>query len=92
MDKIAPDKWKHFFVGILMGAALQALALYVVPQHYVAGIVISLFFVIAVSYGFELFSLITKKGHYDIGDAVAGTIGGAIGIVIALVIKLLFMP
>ena len=77
--KIAPDKWKHFFVGILMGVILQIFIWYLMPQHYGTAILISSILVVAISYGFELFSLVTKKGHYDILDAVAGIIGGVIG-------------
>mgnify|MGYP001554634179 CR=1 FL=1 len=29
--KIAPDKWKHFYVGIVMGAVLEVAALLVFP-------------------------------------------------------------
>ncbi|MEP7233555.1 MAG: hypothetical protein ABI691_25065 [Ginsengibacter sp.] len=89
MIRIAPDKWKHFFVGIGMGATLQILAWYIMPQHLVAGIAIAFAFVILISYGFELFSLITKRGHYEILDAVAGVIGGIIGIA-AIVLFLSF--
>ncbi len=82
--KIAPDKWKHFFVGILMGATLQIVMWFFMPQHYRIGILITFVLVVVISYGFELFSLITKKGHYDILDAVAGIIGGVIGMGIVL--------
>lgn len=84
MVKIAPDKWKHFFVGILMGAALQISISHMLEVSRFAAIVITFILVIAISYGFELFSLITKKGHYDIWDAVAGIIGGVIGMAIVL--------
>ena len=49
-------------------------------QHSGRAILISFILVVAISYGFELFSLVTKKGHYDILDAVAGLMGGVIGI------------
>lgn len=88
MAKITPDKWKHFFVGIVMGAILQIFTLYVMPLHYFLSIITSFILVIAISYGFELFSLITKKGHYDIGDAVAGIAGGFIGMVFILLFQL----
>lgn len=88
MIKIAPDKWKHFFVGILMGATLQIFMWYFMPQYYVTGVLISFILVVAISYGFELFSLITKKGHYDILDAVAGIIGGVVGMGIILLFLL----
>ncbi|MEO8111507.1 MAG: hypothetical protein ABI594_15790 [Ginsengibacter sp.] len=86
MIKIAPDKWKHFFVGIVMGATLQAFAWYLFPTHFIAGIIASSIIVIAISYGFEIFSLITKRGHYEILDAIAAIIGGAIGIAIILLV------
>ncbi len=88
MIKISPDKWKHFFVGILMGTALQIFAWYLMPQHFLTGAIITFILVVAISYGFEVLSLVTKKGHYDIFDAVAGTIGGAIGMTIVLMFEL----
>ncbi len=88
MIKIAPDKWKHFFVGILMGATLQIVMWFLMPQRYQTGILISFILVVAISYGFELVSLITKKGHYDILDAVAGIIGGASGMGLILLFEL----
>ncbi|HEV2831889.1 MAG TPA: hypothetical protein VGW31_07900 [Hanamia sp.] len=87
MIKIAPDKWKHFFVGILMGAALQMGALYAMPMHFGLSIIITFILVVVISYGFELFSLITKKGHYEILDAVAGIVGGAMGMSFILLIE-----
>jgi VanZ family protein len=86
--KIAPDKQKHFFVGILLGAVLQIITGHLIPQHYVLSITITFILLIAICYGFELFSLITKKGHYEILDAVAGIIGGVIGMIIILLLKI----
>ena len=71
-----------------MGAALQIVVWYLMPQHYQTGILISFILVVAISYGFELFSFITKKGHYDILDAVAGIIGGVIGMGMILLFEL----
>lgn len=79
--KIAPDKWKHFYVGLLMGAVLQTIALWVLTP--LLGTIIALFIVIVVSYGFELFSKITGLGHYDFMDAVASVIGGVLGMGLA---------
>ena len=87
MLKIAPDKQKHFWVGMLMGGILRIFTLYFFPQQYILSIVITFVLIIALTYGFELFSLITGKGHYEIMDAVAGTIGGTIGMVIILLIE-----
>ncbi|MDQ6904481.1 MAG: hypothetical protein M3139_15935 [Bacteroidota bacterium] len=89
--KIARDKWKHFYVGIPMGAILQIITYYIMPQHFVASIVVSFILVISVSYGFEVLSLITKKGHYDIFDAVAGVIGGSVGMAITLLLLKIFI-
>ncbi len=90
MIKIAPDKKKHFWVGMLMGAILQIFTLYLFPQHYIISIIITFVLIVALTYGFELFSLITKRGHYEILDAVAGTIGGSIGMVIILLIEYVY--
>jgi glycopeptide antibiotics resistance protein len=87
MIKIAPDKRKHFFVGIPMGAVLQLAALYMMPQHFLLSIIVTFITVVGISYGFELFSLITKKGHYEVLDAVAAILGGVIGMAIILVLQ-----
>ena len=89
MKKIAPDKWKHFFVGIAMGAVLQAFAWWVIKDHHLLATIIAMVLVIVISYGFEIFSLVTGRGHYEFADAVAGTIGGAIGMGLVLVFKLI---
>ncbi len=87
---IAPDKWKHFLVGIPMGCILQVLAFLVVQPNLTLAIVIASTMVIAISYGFELFSLITGWGRYDFMDAVASVVGGTVGIILCLGIMELF--
>lgn len=87
MIKIAPDKRKHFFVGILMGAVLQLGSSYLMPQYYALGILSTFIAVVFISYGFELYSLVTKKGHYEVLDAVASIVGGTVGMIIILVLK-----
>jgi len=87
LNKIAPDKWKHFFVGILMGAILQAFLLFLIPAHPILTLVIVLILVIIISYGFELTSKLTRRGHYDLMDAVASTIGGILGMGLMLLFK-----
>lgn len=86
--KIEPDKWKHFFVGIIMGAVLQAFTAWLLFDHRLLATVIAFSIVLIISYGFELFSLITGKGHYDFMDAVASAIGGVLGMAIILLIQL----
>ena len=84
--KIARDKWKHFFVGIAMGMVLQAFMSFLFPGRVVLDTIIVFILVIAISYGFELFSKLTGKGHHDLYDAVAGIIGGILGMVIILML------
>jgi len=87
MIKIAPDKRKHFWVGMLMGAIFRIFTFYFFPSQYLLSIIVTFLLIIALTYGFELFSLITKRGHYEIMDAVAGSIGGTIGMGIILLIE-----
>ena len=88
MKKPGPDKWKHFIVGIIIGAVLQAIFWWLLPEHLVLASIITLFVVMAISYGFELFSLITGIGYYDLMDAVAGTLGGIVGMAVIFVLKM----
>ena len=86
--KIAPDKWKHFFVGIVMGAILQAFLWFLIPDWHELSTGISFLLVLLISYGFELFSKFTGMGHYDFIDAVAGVAGGILGMGIVLLFQL----
>jgi glycopeptide antibiotics resistance protein len=84
LKKIEPDKWKHFFVGIVMGVVLQAFIRFLLPGHLLLASALTLLLVIVISYGFEVFSKLTGYGHYDFIDAVAGVLGGSLGMVIVL--------
>ena len=84
MNKIARDKWKHFYVGIAMGIVLQLVFGWLFPGHHIKASICALILVIIISYGFELFSLITGLGVYGVMDAVAGTIGGLAGMAVIL--------
>ena len=86
--KVAPDKWKHFFVGIVMGAVLQGFIAYLLKDQLVLATVIAFVLVLAISYGFELFSKTTGFGIYDFIDAVASAIGGLLGMGLALLLEL----
>jgi glycopeptide antibiotics resistance protein len=88
MKKIAPDKWKHFYVGIGMGAVLQAFLLFLLKEHFVYASIIAFVLVVIISYGFEVLSLIAKRGHYDVIDAIAGIIGGVLGMGIVMLVHL----
>ena len=90
MIKIAKDKWKHFFAGLFMGTTLQIIAFVLMPAHFVMGVIITFILLISISYGFELFSLITKRGHYEILDAIASIIGGVLGMLIILLIQYIY--
>ena len=80
MIKIEADKWKHFVVGIILGILFHAAALFVFHFSPGPAFALALAGVVAVGYGFELFSLFTGLGHYDVMDAVATIIGGLPGI------------
>ena len=84
---IRRDKWKHFIVGVIMGVMLQGLLVWLLPPYIIIGSVIVLIIICAISYGFELTSLIIKKGQYDIVDAVASVVGGLSGMAIVLLVR-----
>lgn len=81
--KIERDKWRHFYVGMAIGLLLQITALFVFPAFILWSTLTVLFLLAGINYGFEVLSLILKRGHYDVIDAVAGMIGGLIGMAAA---------
>jgi len=86
--KIARDKWKHFFVGVVIGCVLQAFFSFLLDQ-LIYSLLLSLIFSFAIGYGFELFSKFTGKGHYEFMDAIAVLLGSIPGIGIVFLIQLL---
>ncbi len=86
--KIAEDKWRHFFVGIPMGSIVQIVAHYISPGNMIAASVLALIAVIGISYGFELFSKVTGKGHHEVLDALASILGGIAGMAVTITILL----
>lgn len=88
MKKIEPDKWKHFYVGIAMGIVLQSFLFFLIDGHKMLAAVIAFVLVVVISYGFELFSKVSGKGHYDVIDAVAGIIGGTIGMFLVFIFQM----
>jgi VanZ family protein len=86
--RIAQDKWKHFWVGIAMGLLFQAVGMYLLPLHLYVATAISFIIVVAISYGFELYSKYTGHGHYEVMDAVAAIIGGVLGMGVVVGIEL----
>jgi len=85
MKRIAPDKWKHFFVGLVMGAVVQLAGNWLLPTHLVIATLLAFAVVVAISYGFELYSKFTGHGHYEVMDAVAAIIGGLLGMAAVLI-------
>lgn len=83
MKKIGKDKWRHFYAGIFMGWVLQLMALHFLPLSWGWSTLIVFVLVACISYGFEVLSLILKKGVYEVADAVATVIGGVLGMVMA---------
>ena len=83
-NRITPDKWRHFYAGILMGLVFEIALLWLFTGHPYLATAVALLLVLAISYGFELFSKITGKGIYDFADAVASVIGGVTGMVLAI--------
>ena len=69
-----------------MGLVLQAIAIWLLPQHLTGASIAVFMVVISISYGFELYSKVTGRGHYEIADAVASIIGGIIGIAVSFAI------
>lgn len=90
LNTIKPDKWRHFFVGVGMGLLFEGLLRYFFPAFIWTGSLLVLLLVAVISYGFEVASLVFKRGHYDVMDAVAGVVGGVVGMALfVLIIQLL---
>jgi len=83
LRNIKRDKWRHFWVGIAMGVFLQLAGFWLLPHSAVTAIFAAFIIVTAISYGFELFSLFSGLGRYDVYDAVASIIGGVLGMAAA---------
>lgn len=79
MIKIQKDKWKHFYVGLILGILFQSVLFFLFNLSPVISLLITFVSVAIIAYGFELFSLYSGYGHYDKMDAVASVIGGAVG-------------
>ncbi len=84
-----PDKWKHFYVGIPLGAVLMFSGLMLFPVSLISAVIMALLLLVMICYGFELFSLLTGKGHPEHMDALAGIVGGLVGIIPVLLFMLL---
>jgi VanZ family protein len=87
--KIAPDKRKHFLVGIVMGAVLQTFFSLFLPHQLWFAILLSFATSFAIAYGFELYSKFTGRGHYELMDAIAALVGAVPGIAFIVLLHLL---
>ena len=63
-----------------MGVFLECFFIFLLRFSLSFGTLLSLGIAIAISYGFELYSLYTGRGHYEILDAVASIIGAGVGV------------
>ena len=86
LPTIAPDKWKHLFVGIAMGILFQSAGFWLLGQHHYWAIAITFIFVCAISYGWELLSKFTGRGHYEVMDAVYSITGGLLGMGLVFIV------
>ena len=71
-----------------MGAVLQGFSSFLLRGNLLLATAIAFIIVLAISYGFELFSKLTGLGRYDFIDAVASAIGGVIGMALVLLAEL----
>ena len=79
LRSIKKDKWKHFVVGIGLGLLFEWAAIHYLPFSIGWSSLLVFVLIVFICYGFEVASLVFKRGHYDVMDAVAGIIGGVIG-------------
>jgi len=87
--RIGPDKWKHFWVGAIIALILHILAVNLLFLSPMVGVVVAFLGVAAIGYGWELLSLLSGWGHYDLKDAVATSIGSLPGVAIGYVFTIL---
>lgn len=81
--KLAPDKWRHIFAGFFIGLVLPLIGYYMFDLPMLSNYFLSLFGLMLISYGFEVFSFVSGKGHYDMVDAVVTVLGGLPGLALS---------
>ncbi len=82
---IAKDKWKHLIVGIAMGIVFQLAGFLLLATHHYRATAAAFFIIFSISYGWELLSKFTGKGHYEVMDAVYSIVGGILGMGIIII-------
>jgi len=85
--KIGYDKWKHFYVGMLMAIVFQIILQFHLHIDFRLALCINMLFVNIVGFGFEFFSKITGLGHAEINDALATLLGGVAGAIFIFLFK-----
>lgn len=86
MSKIGYDKWKHFYVGILMGVFFQIVLQFHLNVDFGKALGMNMLLVNVVGFGFELFSKISGWGHAELNDALATLLGGAASAVVICIL------
>jgi hypothetical protein len=86
MKRIPADKWRHFEVGCEMALLFQFLLQVLFPHYIIIDCTVTLVVICIVGYGFELYSLVSGNGHYELMDAVAVLAGGVVGLAAAFVL------
>lgn len=76
MRKPGYDKWKHFYVGMLLGIFFQIVLQFHLNVSFWQALGINMLLVNGIGFGFELFSKITGWGHAELNDALATLLGG----------------
>ena len=69
-----------------MGAIMLPVSHWLLPFQFRVTAIWVFAAIVAICYGFELFSKFTGWGYYELMDAYAGIIGGVIGMAIATII------
>jgi hypothetical protein len=81
--KLAPDKWRHIIAGFIIGLVLPLIGCYMFELPVVSNYFLSFFGLVLIAYGFEIFSFVSGKGHYDMMDAIVTVLGGLPGLALA---------
>lgn len=79
MVKWGRDKWKHFWVGIPLGMLILWAAIRFLPNEIPGAVFLAITVLVFICYMFEVISLITDLGFYELMDAFAGIAGGVVG-------------
>ncbi|HTN46220.1 MAG TPA: hypothetical protein VL098_07710 [Flavipsychrobacter sp.] len=90
--KIDQDKWKHFYVGMLMAVFFQILLQLCFQLAFNEAVIVGFILVNIVGFGFELFSYMTKWGHAELKDAFATLLGGVAGAVLIVIARKVLFP